>query len=126
SLPIKKKAKLELLTPQHWKEYELIDSGDFEKLERFGRFVLRRPEPQAIWNKVLPEKDWKKLAHGIFTQKGAHAGEWNAPTMPENWPIHYKYKGMKLRMKLALTAFKHVGLFPEQAANWDFIYDSVS
>ena len=116
---------MQLLTPQHWKDYELIDCGDFEKLERFGRFILRRPEPQAIWNKRLPEKEWEKLADGTFAQKGAHSGEWKAPGMPENWNIHYNHNGLRLKMKLALTAFKHVGLFPEQAANWDFIYQSL-
>ncbi|MDX5320471.1 MAG: class I SAM-dependent methyltransferase, partial [Bacteroidota bacterium] len=116
---------MNLLTPTNWKEYELIDCGDFEKLERFGRFILRRPEPQAIWNKRLPEAQWKRMAQGSFSQKGAHSGEWIASDMPENWNIHYQAKGLKLRMKLALTAFKHVGIFPEQAANWDFIYDSI-
>ncbi|MBI1223034.1 MAG: oxidoreductase [Bacteroidetes bacterium] len=116
---------MNLLTPTHWKDYELIDCGDFEKLERFGRYILRRPEPQAIWTKRLPESEWKKMAHGVFSQKGAHSGEWMAPDMPENWIIHYNARGLKLHMKLALTGFKHVGIFPEQAANWDFIYESV-
>lgn len=124
-MPTKKRNKLNLLTPTHWKDYELIDCGDFEKLERFGRHILRRPEPQAIWNKRFTEAQWKKMAHGTFSQKGAHSGEWMAPDIKENWNIHYSANGLKLRMKLALTAFKHVGIFPEQAANWDFIYDSV-
>lgn len=116
---------MNLLTPTNWKDYELIDCGNFEKLERFGRFVLRRPEPQAIWDKVLDEKEWKALADGTFTQNGSHNGEWVAPKVPTNWNIHYQYNGLKMRMKLGMTSFKHVGIFPEQAANWDFIYDSV-
>ncbi len=65
------------------------------------------------------------MADGTFAQKGAHSGEWKAAGMPENWNIHYNHNGLRLKMKLALTAFKHVGLFPEQAANWDFIYQSL-
>jgi len=125
SLPTKKTPDLNLLTPTNWKDYELIDCGNFEKLERFGRFVLRRPEPQAIWDKVLDEKEWKALADGTFSQNGSHNGEWVAPKVPTNWNIHYQYNGLKMRMKLGMTSFKHVGIFPEQAANWDFIYDSV-
>lgn len=125
SLPTKKTPDLNLLTPTNWKDYELIDCGNFEKLERFGRFVLRRPEPQAIWDKVLDEKEWKALADGTFSQNGSHSGEWVAPKVPNHWNIHYQYNGLKMRMKLGMTSFKHVGIFPEQAANWDFIYDSV-
>lgn len=116
---------MELLTPQHWKDYELLDCGDFEKLERFGKYVLRRPEPQAIWDKRWSEQEWQRLTDAEFSQKGAHSGEWTKGRMPENWHLHYNHAGMKLKFKLALTGFKHVGVFPEQAANWDFIYESV-
>lgn len=124
-MPTKKHSDLILLSPTHWKEYELLDCGNYEKLERFGKYVLRRPEPQAIWDKVLDEKEWKRMAQGTFSQKGAHSGEWQLRDMPDTWPIHYSHEGLKMKMRLALTGFKHVGIFPEQAANWDFIYQSV-
>ena len=60
---------MKLLHPSSWSDYELIDSGDFEKLERFGKFILIRPEPQAIWRKVLGEDEWKKLAHARFVRE---------------------------------------------------------
>ena len=120
--------KSEILTPIHWKDYELIDSGGFEKLERFGAFVLSRPEPQAIWNKSLPEAEWSRLADATFRKdrKSEERGEWFLkPSMKQQWFVEYGYKSMKLRMRLGLTSFKHVGVFPEQAENWDWIYDRV-
>ncbi len=116
----------ELLTPTGWKDYELIDSGDFEKLERFGGWVTARPEPQAIWRKSLSEEEWGRMAHAVFRRdaKSEERGEWNtAPRMPGQWWVAYEYKKMRFKMRLGLTAFKHVGIFPEQAENWNFIYD---
>ena len=111
-------------------DYELIDSGDFEKLERFGRFVTRRPEPQAIWHRSLSEQKWQEMADASFlkssTSKSDERGEWHLrPQMPDRWTVAYDYKQMHLKMRLALTSFKHVGIFPEQAANWNFIYDRI-
>ncbi len=114
------------LTTSNWPDYELIDSGNFEKLERFGDFVLARPEPQAIWDKALPETEWKKQAQAIFKrEKGsAEKGQWLLKKdMAEQWFINYNYKDLKLKFRLGLSSFKHVGLFPEQDANWKFIYD---
>jgi len=107
-------------------DYELIDSGEFEKLERFGRFVTRRPEPQAIWPKSLGEEEWRRRADASFLRdkKSEERGQWRLkPDMPSRWPVTYRYKQMALTMRLGLTSFKHVGLFPEQAENWNFIYD---
>lgn len=109
-----------------WEDYELIDSGGFEKLERFGRWTTVRPEPQAIWKKSLPEAEWERLTDAAFRRdtRSEERGEWvRRPAMPEQWWVGYSYGDMRLRMRLGLTAFKHVGLFPEQAANWNFIYD---
>jgi 23S rRNA (cytosine1962-C5)-methyltransferase len=123
-----------LLTPDSWTEYELIDSGDFEKLERFGKYILIRPEPQAIWKKVLDETEWKKLAHAKFVreQKDKYRftddvkGGWSKnPDMPEHWHINYNYNDLHLTLRLALTGFGHVGIFPEQGNNWNFIYDTI-
>ena len=119
----------QLLTPTI-PDYELIDSGDFEKLERFGRYVTRRPEPQAIWHRSLTEQKWREMADASFlkssTSKSDERGEWHLrPQMPDRWTVAYDYKQMHLKMRLALTSFKHVGIFPEQAANWNFIYDRI-
>ncbi len=116
----------ETLIPR-FPDYELIDSGDFEKLERFGRYVVRRPEPQAIWRRSLTEQEWRRLADASFLRDGRseERGEWRLRSgMPSRWTVDYAYEGMRLRMRLGLTSFKHVGLFPEQAANWNFIYDN--
>ena len=109
-----------------WKDYELLDSGAGEKLERFGAYVLARPEPKALWDKSLPQGEWDRLAHTRF-RPGAgfgkagkeDSGTWDRlRRMDDQWWI--KYKDISLR--LGLTSFKHVGVFPEQAPNWDFIY----
>ncbi|MCC8146075.1 MAG: class I SAM-dependent methyltransferase [Bacteroidales bacterium] len=127
---------MKLLTPQNWHHYELIDSGEYEKLERFGKYILRRPEPQAVWRRKMPEQEWTQRADAWFKREkskggvensGNEKGEWVLkPSMPQQWFINYSYKNMKLRFRLGLTAFKHVGIFPEQAENWNFIYDTVS
>jgi 23S rRNA (cytosine1962-C5)-methyltransferase len=125
---------LKLLYPSSWKDYELIDSGDFEKLERFGQYILIRPEPQAIWRKVLPDKDWKDMAHAKFVREQKDKfrftddvkGGWSKNhAMPETWTVNYAYGDLKLKLRLALTGFGHVGIFPEQGNNWNFIYDTV-
>lgn len=116
----------EILTP-NFSDYELIDSGDFEKLERFGRYVVRRPEPQAIWHRTLSEAEWRRAdASFVRDARSDERGQWQLrPGMPSRWTVEYAYKAMRLRMRLGLTSFKHVGLFPEQAANWNFIYDRI-
>ena len=111
-----------------WQDYELIDSGNCEKLERFGSFVLARPEPQALWQKSLSDSEWRERADAYFCKdkKSEDRGEWRLkPSMHEQWHIKYSYKKMNLTMRLGLTSFKHVGIFPEQATNWNFIYDNV-
>ena len=114
-----------------WRDYELIDSGDFSKLERFGPYVTIRPEPKALWTKTLSEEEWRRTAHTEF-KPGAgfgkagkeDSGTWNMlRKMQEQWTIAYPAVGFMLR--LGLTSFKHVGVFPEQAPNWDFIFRSV-
>lgn len=114
----------EQLTPL-FTDYELIDTGDFEKLERFGAYVIRRPEPQAIWRKSLSEEKWLEAdASFLRDARSDERGQWSLrPQMPERWTVAYKSRRMSLKMRLGLTSFKHVGIFPEQAANWDFIYD---
>lgn len=115
-----------LLYPQGFDDYELIDSGDFEKLERFGKYITIRPEPQALWDKQLPEKEWARMAHVRFEAKSSSSGTWKKmQEMPDRWLIGYNNKQIRLKLRLALTSFKHVGVFPEQAVNWDFISSSI-
>lgn len=97
-------------------EYQLIDSGDGEKLEKFGNVTLSRPDPQALWRKNLPESEWKN-ADAVFTRSES-AGEWKYKKEKlEKWPI--SFGGLKFWIKP--TAFKHTGLFPEQVVNWDWV-----
>ena len=119
---------MKLITPAPWPDYELIDSGNFQKLERFGAFVLARPEPQAIWRKSLSDADWEQRTHALFRRdrQSPDRGDWQTtPDMRDPWYVSFRQGGLDLTFKLALTAFKHVGLFPEQADNWVYIYDSV-
>jgi 23S rRNA (cytosine1962-C5)-methyltransferase len=118
---------IELLSPSHWKDYELLDCGDFEKLERFGELILIRPEPQAVWAKALHESEWNKLHHIRFKGKSATSGEWVKKNgkSPDRWNIAYKNEDIAIKFRLGLTSFKHVGIFPEQAVNWDFIAQQV-
>ncbi|MEO8470855.1 MAG: class I SAM-dependent methyltransferase [Chryseolinea sp.] len=126
---------LKLLHPSYWKDYELIDSGNFEKLERFGKYTLIRPEPQALWSKSLDDEQWKLLAHAKFVREQTDKfrftddikGGWSKqPTMPESWNVQYHHSAFTLNLRLALTGFGHVGVFPEQGSNWNFIYETIS
>ncbi|CAH0995114.1 Ribosomal RNA large subunit methyltransferase K/L [Emticicia aquatica] len=122
-----------LLTP-NIASYELLDSGNYEKLERFGEYILARPEPQAVWDKSLSDEIWQKKASAIFKKtKGRdqlspeERGEWhNIKKMPEKWLMNYEQGKTKLKFKLSLSSFKHVGIFPEQAANWRYIEEKIS
>lgn len=107
----------------------MLDCGNFQKLERFGRVITIRPEPQALWRPVYAERDWEKQAHVRFIQKGSASGTWQAlrGELPSAWKIQYKLPGgASIFFRLALTGFKHVGVFPEQAVNWDYIYKNMS
>ncbi len=120
---------MQLLTPNHFTDYELIDSGNFEKLERFGQYVIIRPEPQAIWNRSMSEPDWDKMSSAAFKleKNDTEKGRWILKKgMPEQWRIQYIYKQMNFNVRLGLTSFRHIGVFPEQAPNWDYIYDKVT
>ena len=152
---------------EDWQDYQLIDSGGFEKLERFGRYTMIRPEPKALWDKALPAVEWKRRAQtaftpgagfskagkedsGVWTMLGRMQEQWNIsyrlPAVNEVWTetktgamtgadtnpatdaaaILSECGGAELHLRLGLTAFKHVGVFPEQAPNWDFIYRQVA
>ena len=119
--------------PQNWKDYELLDSGRGAKLERFGEYVLARPEPKALWDKNMSDTEWNRLAHTRFTPGAGFgkagkedSGTWERlRNMPDQWWIRYN-GGPKFSLRLGLTSFKHVGVFPEQAANWDYIFRQTS
>ena len=120
--------------PSGWKEYELLDSGNFEKLERFGEYILIRPEPQAIWAASLSQDQWRKKANAHFNREqkdnyrfgeDAKGGWKKKDKMPDHWQIEYQHKELNLKLRLALTGFGHVGIFPEQANNWDFIHETI-
>src|SRR5688572_29680205 len=134
-LPFSFELFMKLLHPSSWSDYELIDSGDFEKLERFGKYTLIRPEPQAIWRRVLGEDEWKKLADARFVREQKDKfritddvkGGWTkGPSTPDSWNVVYTYNKLKITLRLALTGFGHVGVFPEQGNNWNFIYDTIT
>lgn len=97
-----------------WKEYELIDASDGERLERWGKYILRRPDPQIIWKNAKKSNLWSK-ADAVYSRKGG-GGEWTKRNVPESWNISYG----ELTFKIKPMGFKHTGLFPEQAVNWDW------
>ncbi len=104
----------------HWKDYEVIDTSNGEKLERWGKYILLRPDPQVLWDTPKKNPAWKRLnAHYHRSKKGG--GEWEFFDLPEQWSIHYK----DLTFHLKPFSFKHTGLFPEQAANWDWFSDLI-
>ena len=124
-----KQAAITIETPEYWgKSYELIDSGNFEKLEQFGEFCVRRPEPQALWTKSLSEEFWSLKANAHFRkEKGSNErGVWDIKKgVPDKWFIPYNSKNLALNFKISLSSFKHVGLFPEQASNWEFLATNI-
>lgn len=105
---------------KNWKDYEVLDTSGGEKLERWGNYILLRPDPQVIWNTPKTHPAWKRLnAHYHRSKKGG--GEWEFFDLPEQWSIQYK----DLTFHLKPFSFKHTGLFPEQAVNWDWFTELI-
>lgn len=103
-----------------WKNYEILDAGNGEKLEKWGNFILRRPDPQAMWN-VPQYEQWKK-ADAFYHRSDKGGGNWDfKKKIPNDWTLNYK----NLTFKVSPTNFKHTGLFPEQAINWDYMMDKI-
>ena len=100
----------------NWKDYAVLDCGGGEKIERWGSQILQRPDPQAIWARDKDCKAWNR-PNAIYHRSNAGGGKWEIRRLPEQWAIHYG----DLTFQLKPMSFKHTGLFPEQAANWDFI-----
>lgn len=108
--------------PKDWQDFELLDSGDGEKLERWGQYILRRPDPQAIWNKDNRVKEWNK-SDMIYHRSNSGGGRWEVfSRMPSEWQIEYK----SFTFNIKPTQFKHTGLFPEQAVNWEKLSNLIS
>lgn len=113
---------LTLLPQINWTDYELLDSGEGERLERFGPYTLRRPDPQTWWRKSLSEQQWQ-AADASFVRTTADKGEWRTRTaIPEYWPL----KWQSLTALAHLTPFKHTGIFPEQSAHWQWLTTAVT
>lgn len=117
-------ATLQLLQPIDWKptEYELLDSGDGEKLERFGAVTMVRPDPQIVWSRQAPEQMWRQ-AQARFVRTTQDKGRWQVSvSVPQSWLISWR----SLRLQVELSPFKHTGVFPEQSAHWAWMQDQIT
>lgn len=104
----------------NWKDYEVIDTSSGEKLERWGDYILVRPDPQVIWRTDRKHPGWKNM-NGHYHRSNRGGGEWEFHKLPNQWSINYK----NLTFHLKPFSFKHTGLFPEQAVNWDWFSDKI-
>jgi 23S rRNA (cytosine1962-C5)-methyltransferase len=117
--------KILTLYPEKFSNYRLIDSGLGMKLEEFGNIITIRPEPQAVWEPSQPIAQWEKQAAVQFVPTSSNAGKWKKfKPIADNWQLDYN-GSISISFKLALTGFKHVGIFPEQAVNWEYIAANV-
>ena len=103
-----------------WKDYEILDTSNKEKLERWGTYLLVRPDPQVLWDTPHTHPGWKKK-NGHYHRSNSGGGEWDFFDLPNEWSIHYR----DLTFNLKPFSFKHTGLFPEQAVNWDWCSDLI-
>ncbi len=101
---------------EQWKDYEVLDTSDGEKLERWGRYYLVRPDPQVIWSTPRKDPRWKRY-DARYARSSSGGGQWSQHKLPDHWPIRYR----DLTFHVKPMNFKHTGIFPEQAVNWDFI-----
>ena len=104
-----------------WTDFELIDCSKGEKLERWGKYILVRPDPQAVWDTPKRNPGWKNRS-ARYARSSEGGGKWDKGSLPESWGISYG----KLKFNVKPMNFKHTGLFPEQAVNWDYIMDKIS
>ena len=105
-----------------WNDYEVLDASDGERLERWGDYFLVRPDPQVIWNTPKTDPHWKHF-DARYIRSNTGGGHWSDHHLPERWQIRYKDY---LTFQVKPMNFKHTGVFPEQAANWDFIRETVA
>ena len=109
-----------MIVADGWKDYEVIDTSDGEKLERWGKYILLRPDPQVIWKTPRKNSAYKHL-NGHYHRSNKGGGEWEFFDLPQEWSISYK----SLTFHLKPFSFKHTGLFPEQAVNWDWFSEKI-
>ena len=105
---------------EFWKDYELLDTSDGERLERWGKYILVRPDPQIIWKGAAKHPAWKK-ADAVYRRSSSGGGAWKQNRLPEQWKLSYR----DLTFLIKPMGFKHTGLFPEQAANWDWFGEKI-
>ncbi len=105
---------------EHWKDYELLDTSDGERLERWGKYILVRPDPQIIWHGAATHPAWKR-ADAVYRRSSLGGGAWKQNRLPAEWRITYR----DLTFLIKPMGFKHTGLFPEQAANWDWFGEKI-
>ena len=109
-----------MLISDNWKDFEVLDCSGGEKLERWGEYILIRPDPQAIWDTPRTDERWAS-ADGSYKRSSTGGGKWNKTDLPEAWQVHYA----DLTFNVKPMNFKHTGIFPEQAANWDFASEKI-
>ncbi len=109
-----------MFTSENWQDYELLDTSDGERLERWGKYILVRPDPQVIWKETKKHPLWKKV-DATYHRSSAGGGGWRGNRLPEHWQIGYR----GLTFLIRPMGFKHTGLFPEQAANWDWFSEKI-
>ena len=107
---------MQLLKTSGWEDYELLDSGDGKRLEKFGKYIIFKPDPQVIWKPSLNESEWNK-ADAKYLEK-----DWSPNNLPQKWPLSYK----DIKFYAKLTPFKHTGVFPEQILNWEYMEDKIT
>ena len=103
-----------------WEDYELLDASDGEKLERWGKYILIRPDPQVLWNGAKNSRFWEK-SDADYRRSSSGGGSWSENRLPDSWTVSYR----DLTFRIKPMGFKHTGLFPEQAANWDWFSDLI-
>jgi 23S rRNA (cytosine1962-C5)-methyltransferase len=106
---------MKILSTKGWEDYELLDSGNSRRLERFGQYTISKPDPQAIWQPTLSENEWEKI-DAKFLEK-----DWAFNNLPQKWPLSYK----NVKFFAKLTPFKHTGVFPEQILNWEYMEEKI-
>ena len=111
-----------MITPNNWQDYELIDASNGEKLERFGKYILLRPDPTIIWDNGNLLEKYKGKIDAIYYRSNKGGGHWeNLKKIPSTWTINYK----NLTFNIKQMGFKHTGIFPEQAVNWDYMMNKI-
>lgn len=117
------KDEIKIFETEAWEDYELLDTGEGEKLERFGKYIFIRPYEDAVWNKTLTHREWNKSAGKFFTSREVSKSGWNFnKKIEKNFVLSYK----DVKWNASPTPFRHLGFFPEQRVHWDFIYESIT